>query len=56
MSKDEMQWNNLAANPEFNPVKDRLKKVIPEHKANYFGIREQFSEPCGSFLERSHHK
>ncbi len=39
MTKDEMQWNNLAANQEFESVKAQLKKFIPEHKANYFGIK-----------------
>jgi arylsulfatase A-like enzyme len=40
MTKDEMQWNNLAANPEYRAVKEKLMKHIPEHKANFIGVKK----------------
>lgn len=37
MEKDKMEWNNLAANPEYKSIKEELAKHIPKHTANYVG-------------------
>ena len=33
MTKDPMQWNNLASNPEYTSIKEELAKHIPKHTA-----------------------
>jgi hypothetical protein len=38
VTKDEMQWKNLAADPEFSSVERQLMKFMPEHRADYIGI------------------
>jgi len=35
IKKDMMEWENLANNPEFRAIKQKLAKHIPKHKANY---------------------
>lgn len=33
MTKDPMQWNNLASNPKYASIKKELAKHIPKHTA-----------------------
>ncbi len=37
MKRDEMQWHNLANQPEYDEIIKKLRTHIPQHTANYIG-------------------
>jgi hypothetical protein len=37
MKRDEMQWHNLANQPEYDDIIKKLRTHIPQNTANYIG-------------------